>query len=189
MDLPLSEPILTERLELVPMTPAFLRASLNREIPEAERELQAALPADWPGEIAGVLALRLKQLERNPELQPWLLRAMILRETRTMVGHIGFHTAPGPDYLEPYSPGAVEFGFTVFPAYRRRGLTREASRALMQWARESHGVQNFILTISPGNLPSQSLAAQLGFIQIGSHIDDVAGPEDVLEYRMPDAAV
>ena len=100
-----------------------------------------------------------------------------------MVGHIGFHTGPAPDYLEPYSPGAVEFGFEVFPDFRRQGFAREASVALMQWARQTHGVQKFVLSISPGNGPSQSLAQQLGFVRIGSHMDEVDGPEDVLELR------
>jgi ribosomal-protein-alanine N-acetyltransferase len=106
---------------------------------------------------------------------------MILPETRVMVGHIGFHTAPGPDYLEPYSPGAVEFGFTVYRPFRRQGYAREASVAMMDWAHRLHGVNRFVLCISPDNIPSQSLAAQLGFVQIGSHLDEMDGPEDVLE--------
>jgi RimJ/RimL family protein N-acetyltransferase len=103
-----------------------------------------------------------------------------------MVGHIGFHTSPGAAYLELFSPGAVEFGFTVFPPFRRRGYAREASLALMRWARYTHGVRKFVLSISPGNRASQSLAAQLGFVRIDSHLDEVDGLEDVLEYKCPD---
>lgn len=166
------------------MTPAFLRASLQHNIREAEQELQIVLPPEWPGDIADVLSLRLKQLEDDPTLQPWLLRAMMLPETRVMVGHIGFHTAPGPDYLEPYSPGAVEFGFTVYLPFRRQGYAREASIALMNWAHQSHNVTSFVLSIRPDNAPSQALAAQLGFVRIGSHFDEVDGPEDVLECKV-----
>lgn len=103
-----------------------------------------------------------------------------------MIGHIGFHTAPGADYLKPFSPDAVEFGFTVFPPFRRNGFAHEASVALMDWARQSHGVTWFVLSISPGNIPSQSLAARLGFVRIGSHIDEIDGLEDVLEFREPE---
>ena len=173
----------TERLDLIPMTLTFLRASLECNLPEAERELRLTLPTDWPGETADVLSLRLKALEEEPALQPWLLRAMSPRGTGVMVGHIGFHTAPDAEYLRPYVPGGVEFGFTVFPRFRRQGYAREASVGLMGWARQTQGVRSFAMTIRPDNSPSQALAAQLGFVRIGSHIDEVDGLEDILEYR------
>jgi ribosomal-protein-alanine N-acetyltransferase len=167
------------------MTPAFLRASLERKMQAAEQELKLTLPVGWPGEDqVKVLARRLKELDGNPELQPWLLRGIALRETGIMVGSIGFHTAPGAEYLRDYSPEAVEFGFTVFPEHRRQGFAREASVALMRWANEVHGVRNFVLSIRPDNHPSQALAAQLGFERIGSHVDEVDGSEDVLELRI-----
>ena len=129
-----------------------------------------------------MLGLRLRQLEEDPAVSPWLLRAMVSRADRCLVGYIGFHTAPGPAYLEPYSPGAVELGFTVFPPYRRRGYARESCNTLIRWAREFHGVTRFVMTIRPDNIASQSLAKSLGFIKIGSHIDDVDGLEDILEW-------
>src|SRR5262245_60823926 len=92
----------SERLDLIPMTPAFLRASLGWNVREAEQLLQLSLPAEWPGEHTDVLSLRLKQLEADPALQPWLLRAMALRGTGVMVGTIGFHTAPGADHLRQF---------------------------------------------------------------------------------------
>ena len=180
---PVADPIVSERLRLISMTPAFLRASLQGRLNEAEEELRLSLPAGWPGDAADVLSLRLAQLESKPVLQPWLLRAMVLREANNTIGHIGFHTAPGASYLEPYSPGGVEFGFTVYSPFHRQGYAREASLALMHWARSTHGVQKFVLTISPDNIPSQALAAQLGFIRIGSHVDEIDGLEDVLEYK------
>jgi [ribosomal protein S5]-alanine N-acetyltransferase len=175
--------IYSERLELIPMTPAFLRASLNRAVHEAGQELGISPPKEWPGENTDVVALRLRQLETDPTLQPWLLRAMVIRATRVMVGHIGFHTAPDPDYLRPLSPGGVEFGFSVFPAFRRQGYAREAAIALMRWALQTHGVKRFVLSIRPDNAPSQGLAAQLGFARVGSHIDEVDGLEEILELR------
>jgi len=109
---------------------------------------------------------------------------MVLRANRVMVGHIGFHTKPGAGYLRPYSPAAVEFGFEVFPPFRRLGLAREASLALMHWATTVHGQRMFIVSIRPDNVSSQALAAQLGFVRIGSHIDEVDGVEDILELRL-----
>jgi [ribosomal protein S5]-alanine N-acetyltransferase len=178
--------IQSERLDLIAMSPAFLRASLARDIHKSEQEIRLALPSGWPGERDEMLSLRLKQLEADQSLGPWLIRAMALRQRGVMVGHIGFHTAPGADYLRSYSPGAVEFGFTVFPAFRRQGYAREASLALMRWARQNHGVTKFVLSIRPDNVASQALAAQLGFVRIGSHLDDLDGLEDVLEYKVSD---
>jgi hypothetical protein len=63
------------RLDLIPMTPAFLRASLKRDVQEAEQQLVVSLPLDWPGEHTDVLSLRLRQFDDEPALQPWLLRA------------------------------------------------------------------------------------------------------------------
>jgi RimJ/RimL family protein N-acetyltransferase len=161
------------------MTPAFLRASLDRHTAEASRQIGLVLPDSWPTSDA-VLSLRLEQLDRDPSLQPWLLRAIGLRESGTMIGHIGFHSAPGPAYLEPWRPGGVEFGITVFPQHRRQGYAREASLALMRWAQSVHQVTSFVVTISPANNASQALAAGLGFVRVGEHQDDIDGPEDVL---------
>ena len=168
------------------MTADFLRASLASDRGAAETILGASLPSDWP-DCRDVLELRLGQLEADADLSPWLLRAMVLKDQRITVGHIGFHTAPDPAYLRPHSPGAVEFGFTVFTPFQRQGYAREASVALMDWARGTHGVQQFVLSIRPDNIPSQSLAAQLGFLRIGSHIDEVDGLEDILERRFDSA--
>ncbi len=172
----------SERLDLVPLTPAFLRAMLEHDLAGAERILGVPLP-DGLLDSTDVMALRLEQLEADPSLQPWLLRALVLRDRQVMVGYIGFHTAPGAEYLQPYAPGGVEFGFTVYAPFLRQGYAREASKALMHWAHLAHGVARFVMTIRPDNVPSQALAAGLGFVRIGSHIDEVDGLEDILERR------
>ena len=109
---------------------------------------------------------------------------MGLREKGIAIGHIGFHDGPGAKYLEPFSPGAVEFGFTVYPAFRRQGFAREASIALMRWAVEVHGMRSFVMSIRPDNVASQTLASGLGFVRIGSQVDEVDGVEEVLEYKV-----
>ena len=172
------------RLDLFPMTPPFLQASLEGNLAEAMRHLPASLPDGWPGEHSWLLKIRLPQLEKKPELQPWLVRAMVDRSLGAMVGFIGFHGPPGDESLKEFSPNAAEFGFTVLPPYRRQGYAQEASLALMQWATREHGVTEFVLTISPDNFASQALAAKLGFVRIGSHMDESDGPEDVLERRV-----
>ena len=97
------------------------------------------------------------------------------------MGDIGFHAAPGHECLAELAPGGVEFGYGVMESYRRRGLATEAIEALMRWAREEHGVERFVVSISPENGPSLALAAKLGFRKIGSHMDEFDGPEDIFE--------
>ena len=176
--------IQSERLDLIPMTPAVLRALLAGNSGEAGELLGLWVPADWDLPQF-VLELRRREIEENPGLQPWLLRAISLREQGLFVGHIGFHTAPGAEYLAELSPGGVEFGYGVLEPWRRRGIATEAIEAMMRWAREEHQVQRFVVSISPDNLPSLGLAAKLGFRKIGSHIDELDGPEDIFERSYP----
>ena len=161
------------------MSLQFLEASLLGDSKRASECLGATLPIGWP-DVPDLLRMRKAQLERDPGAQPWLLRAICDRSSRTMVGHIGFHTRPAPDYLDEYMPGGIELGFSVFEGSRRQGYAREAAIGLMNWARDTHGIVKFVLSISPGNAASQNLARSLGFRRVGSHPDDVDGEEDVL---------
>ena len=173
----------SERLNLVPLTPVFLRAVLEHDLAEAGRILGVPIPEDLL-EITDAISLWLPRLEVDPTLQPWLARAMVHREGGVMVGHIGFHAAPGAENLRPHAPGGVEMGFTVFPPFLRQGYAREAAKALMGWAHQVHGVASFVLSIRPDNAASQALAAGLGFVRVGSHIDDVDGLEDILVHSL-----
>ena len=166
------------RLELISMSPDFLDACIKNDLESASPTIGLALPPEWP-EMKWLMELRLKQMRENPALELWVLRAIGLRETKTMIGHIGFHTLPGADYLKPYAPDSVEFGYSIFPKYRRMGYASEAARALMDWATREHQVMHFIVSISPTNEPSLRLAQKLGFRKVGTSTDDQGTVEDV----------
>jgi len=169
--------ILSERLALVSLSIEFMGASLDGEQALAEHLLGVQIPWNWLSERA-LIRRRLAQLEEDPTLQPWLLRAIVLTKQRQMVGHIGFHTSPGPEYLRDIAPTGIEYGYTIYGPFRRQGYAREASEALMRWAFLEHGVREFVVTIAPENVASQRLSEGFGFVQVGSHIDE----EDGLEY-------
>jgi RimJ/RimL family protein N-acetyltransferase len=176
-----STPVISsDRLDLIPLTPAFLQASLQGDTTTAESLLGLAIPSEWFAEQR-LIQVRLNDLQQNSALQPWLLRALGLRHQHVMVGHIGFHTQPGADYLRDLAPGGVEYGYTVFSSFRRQGYAREACEALMQWAYQEHQVTRFVVSIRPDNIPSRRLADQLGFKRIGSHVDEEDGLEDIYE--------
>ena len=170
--------ISTQRLDLVCLTPALLHASLEGDRHFVERELDARLPEDWPADPS-VLRLRLDQLRGDPGLQPFVMRAMRLREEARVVGHIGFHSRPGPPYLDELAEGGIELGYTVYAPDRRRGFASEACAGLMDWATRVHGVTRFVVSIGPSNRPSLALAKRLGFERVGSVVDASDGPEDV----------
>jgi RimJ/RimL family protein N-acetyltransferase len=163
------------------MSVEFLKASLAGDVATATRWLGIAPPAEWivGNQRSGWTKIRLAQLEADPTLLPWLLRAIILRATGEMIGHITFHTAPDPEYLQAYAAGGVELGYTIYPTFRRQGYATEAVAALMQWAVDQHGVARFVLSIRPDNLPSQRIAQHFGFRKVGTQIDEIDGPEEL----------
>lgn len=166
------------RLMLRLLDAEVLRLGCNGRHAEAAVRLGAVLPEDWLGEQA-LMALRLADMLADGAFAPWSLRAMLCRHSGRMLGHIGFHSTPGPDYLHALAPGAVELGYTVYPPYRRQGYAAEALAAMLHWARRVHGQQRFVLSIEPDNLPSQALARRFGFAPIGSWLDPLAGEEQV----------
>jgi RimJ/RimL family protein N-acetyltransferase len=178
--------IRSPRLELVAMSPDFLSASLRDDLESASRLINLSVPPDWL-ETKWLMELRLAKIRANPALEPWLLRAIGLREKRTMIGFIGFHTLPGAEYLNSYAPGSVEFGYTIFPDFRKQGYASEAAQALMDWANREHGVTRFVVSISPENEPSLRLAQKFGFHKVGTVMDPEDGVEDIflLEVSTP----
>ena len=80
-----------------------------------------------------------------------------------MVGHVGFHSPPGPNYLRDIAPNGVEIGYSVFAPFRRRGYATASAAALIEWASREHGVSDFVASIAHDNLASQRVAARVGF--------------------------
>ena len=168
--------IVTARLDL----PLFTAKSLGDLLAGRASSIEGvAVPADWVHRSEGVLRRRLAQMSQDRRAEPWLLRAMVRRDTRTFVGQIGFHGEPGINALD--TPGAVELGYTVEPEFRRRGFAEEAINGMIAWAR-ARSVSSFMVSIGPANGPSLKLAAKLGFTQVAEVIDDEDGPELVFTF-------
>ena len=170
--------IYSERLRLIPITPSFLSASLSGNRGAASEAIGLTVPDEWFVEQR-LMDIRLAQLEQDPNLQSWLLRAIALRHEPVMVGHIGFHSYPAPDYLQAYAPQGIEFGYTVYTPFRRQGYASEACAALMAWATAVHHITQFVLTIAPDNIPSERIAQRFGFVKVGKHVDEVDGLEEI----------
>jgi ribosomal-protein-alanine N-acetyltransferase len=176
--------IVSDRIELVSMSPDFIDALLGERRAEAESLGGFGLPDGWPDRHdAGFLALRLRQLRERPELQQWFVYAVVLPEgERPMIGHTGFHGPPGINARK--TADAVEVGYRIFEPHRRQGYATEAVRTLIGWASREHGIDRFIASINPDNEPSLAIVRRLGFEQVGHHWDDEDGEEVEFELRI-----
>jgi RimJ/RimL family protein N-acetyltransferase len=159
------------------MNPEFLEAVLDGRLDEATALIAAALPEDFPrdGERR-FLELRLRQMRSDDRFLEWCPHAVVLRGR--MIGHAGYHGPPGRNATQ--NPDAVEFGYTIEPAYRGRGYATDAANQLMRTA-EERGITQFVLSSSPDNEPSLAIIRKLGFVQTGEAIDDEDGLELVFE--------
>jgi RimJ/RimL family protein N-acetyltransferase len=165
-------------LDLIALSPQFLSASIDDDLQTASSLIGLDIPPQWL-EAKWLMEMRLTKLREDLTLESWLLRAIGLHETKSMIGFIGFHTRPGAEYLNAYAPNSVEFGYTIFPEYRGKGYASEAAQALMDWATREHDVRRFVVSISPTNRPSLRIAQKFGFHKVGSFSDPEEGPEDV----------
>ena len=174
--------IVTRRLELVSLSPAFLEELLEDRGEGAEAVGNLGLPDGWPdAHDARFLRLRAEQMRAEPAVQQWLVRALVLRGgERAMVGHAGFHGPPGVNAVA--RPDAVELGYSVFEPFRGRGYAGEAVQGLIDWARAERGIRHFVASVAPGNAPSLAIVRKLGFVETGRHWDEDDGLE--LEFQL-----
>lgn len=170
--------IVSERLELPLLDEQQLADLSEGRSTRLAADLGAAIPDEWVEEIRWLAGRRLEQGRAFPADRPWLLRAIVLREPRTMVGYLNFHGRPDPR-------GVPEIGYTLLPAHRGRGYATEAVRACFDWAAREHGVTRFRASVAPTNEPSLRVIRRLGFVQVGDQWDEEDGLELVFEADWP----
>jgi RimJ/RimL family protein N-acetyltransferase len=167
----------TDRLELVSFSPSMMRAVVAGDVAGAEKLLGAAIVGGIDEELRGFFAIRLDDLAKDPSIQSWLGRAIVLStesKNRRMIGSVGFHGPPDVD-------GRAEIGYQIEPGNRRRGLALEAIRGLLDWAAREHGIRRFRASIAPDNVASLALVSRLGFRPVGRRHDEVDGEELVFD--------
>jgi ribosomal-protein-alanine N-acetyltransferase len=169
--------LLTERLELVPMTVQVAEAVILGRRDEAEALLGAPLPDAWPGRalIERAFAASLELIRENPEVRLWGDRVMIARHgLRRVIGSVVFHGAPDAE-------GLVEVAYGVEQDSQKQGYATEATRASVAWALADPRVRAVRATTPSWHTPSRRVLEKCGLTQIGTRESDMLG--ELLEYE------
>ena len=125
-------------------------------------------------EMRGLWRMRFEQVQKEPGAAGWVTGVIWDEQLPGAVGGAGLHGRPD-------AVGMVEIGYGVDPAFRRRGYARAALEALLERAAAEAQVRTVRVTISPGNLASQGLTSQYGFVEVGEQWDDEDGLEIIYE--------
>ncbi|MEU6341566.1 GNAT family protein [Streptomyces sp. NPDC046977] len=117
---------------------------------------------------------RLGQMAADPGRARWMVRQVLVGDGGLAVGHAGFH---GP----PDGTGTVEIGYSVAPAFRRRGYARSAVAELLRRAAAEPSVLTVRAAVAPDNRASLATIAGFGFAEVGEQWDEEDGRELLFE--------
>lgn len=152
-------------MRLVPSTVALVRAEID-DHDELGRLLDARIPPDWPpGEAAEALPWFAAELEAADEAGiGWYGFYGIVAdgepESPVLVG--------GAGGLGPPRDGEVEIGYSLLPAFQRRGYATEMLTAILKWLARDPRVMRIVAETDYANGPSRRLLGRLGFEPIGA---------------------
>ncbi|MBK8085476.1 MAG: GNAT family N-acetyltransferase [Devosia sp.] len=156
---------------LVTFSVALLDAEAN-STGELCALLDVAEPADWPPPLndAGVRDWFRGQLRADPERARWLgsYIVSVVDGIETLVGTGGYK---GP----PDASGTVEIGYSVVPAYQRRGIGTAAVDELVRRAVAHPGVRGVVAETPTRFEASRGLLEKCGFRMVGRRTDTEEG--------------
>ncbi|MEU8224944.1 GNAT family N-acetyltransferase [Kribbella sp. NPDC048915] len=155
-------PLLTERLELRPHRMSDLDDLLAfHSLPDVVRY------TPWPvrdrEQTREALERKLPQGELSGDGE-WLVLAIELRETGTVIGEILLKWAS-----EANRQG--EIGYALHPAYQGKGLAAEAAREILRVGFEELGLHRIVAILDDRNTASARLAERLGMRREAHHLD------------------
>jgi RimJ/RimL family protein N-acetyltransferase len=155
----------TERLEIVPGTPALGRAEMEDRARFAQL-LGADVPASWPPpeNDQKTMTFFTEYVEKHPDGIGWAAWYILLcgeDRRKTAIGTCGFKGGPDED-------GAVETGYSILPEHQRRGYAPEAVAALVDWAFTNPAVSRVIAHTFPDLRASIRVLEKCGFALVGA---------------------
>lgn len=161
---PGAEPIVTERLRLVPATLALARAELEDRDAFAAL-LDAHIPDAWPPQtVAEALPLFALWLQAAPACGGWFSWYALARHED---GAASVLVASG-GFIGPPLDGEVAVGYAVLPQFEGRGYATEMAGALVDWALAQPRVERVIAETEWANPASVRVLSKLGFVRSGN---------------------
>lgn len=164
----------TARMTLVNASPAMAHAIGANDHTALGASIGADVPIDWPPELLKhALPFVAQWHEKVPNLGAWGMWLFMLKpgaigagspERCTLIGSGGFKGPPPP----LPEGGDVEVGYGLLPAFHRRGLGSEATRALIAWAFGHDDVRRVIADTLPGHEPSLGVMRNCGMVHLGA---------------------
>lgn len=127
----------------------------------------------------GPLAWRVPQVKQAPWLNKYLVRWIVLRASREIIGSISFHGGAS-------EVGMIEIGLGIDARFRNQGYGMEALAGMWIWVCQQEGVKILRYTVSSANLASVALIKKFGFKHVGQQLDEADGPEEIYELSVED---
>jgi RimJ/RimL family protein N-acetyltransferase len=155
----------TANLRLVPCSLAHFEAMLRDE-GELASLLRVSLAEDWLGFPAAREAMppSYEYLKSHPSAFGWWTYLIVHAADGTLIGVGGFKGEVSED-------GTVEIGYSIAPAYRRRGLATEAARGMIEHAFSHPPVKRVDAHTLPEKNPSTKVLEKVGMRYVGTVVD------------------
>ncbi|MDI1444476.1 GNAT family N-acetyltransferase [Polyangium sp. 6x1] len=173
--------IITERLEMIPMTVEVVEAVLDGRRADTEALLGAKMPTAWPGRalVERAFLARLDAVRADPYHRLWGDRVALSREpSPRVIGSVVFHG--GPD-----TEGLVEVAYGIEEESQRQGFGFEAVSASVAWALAEPRVRAVRASTFTWHLASRRILEKLGFRVVATE-DDLLG--EMLKYEVEPSA-
>jgi ribosomal-protein-alanine N-acetyltransferase len=154
------EPLHTDRLTLVALTPDLARAALEDRA-RLGRMLGAHVPQTWPGADFASMLPRIARGSGRASSGAEPTRLIVHTTDRTLIGETGFHGSPDES-------GTVEVGYSIIPAYRGQGFASEATRVLIDRALSRPGIHRITAECLDDNVASLKVLQKLGMKRVDS---------------------
>lgn len=109
---------------------------------------------------------------------PFCKQPVIERASGTLIGYVG------ADFVDWRGERRVEWGYRLAKEARGKGYATEASVALLEQARETHGGEVVLGLIDPTNHRSRNVLQKLGFTYVEQTLFEDRLPCDVYEISL-----
>ncbi len=130
-------------------------------------------------DFQGSLASRIPQIQKDPSVNKWFVRWVVLRSTQEIIGATSLYGAP-----DEY--GVIEIGLEVESAFQRQGYGKEILQGMWGWVVTEPAIKILRYSVKENNVASIALINSFGFKLTGEQIDENNEVANVYEMSAAD---